>query len=378
MNEYYDDYRRIEFSAEVLETYKEDDKYWIVSETSCFFVEGGGMAKDEGTLNDLPVFDVKFQDGKYHHLVAEQLTGTIKGVVDYDQRLAKVQIHSAQHLISALVESSYRLTTVSHHVAAEGNDIEFNGAEHEVDVIDLQNRLNACLLADYPLVIEYPMPAEARLHAKTESLDHEELRVVRIGELDYNLCACIHVRHLGEIGLIFVKEWTPTKNGGVIRYLAGQQLLDYLRPRYQILNQATKALALDHLQIAKGIERLQQDNRDLHYQLQGYKQERLEKLAMELRESEAALICEFDDLEVKEGQYLVSWLQQRQFAFNVGLVLKLTDESCHILVSAPEAQVIFRELSEVFELKGGGNSRLAQGGGTYNGKIISWLERKLN
>ena len=377
MNEYYDDYRRIDFSAEVLNTIEENGRYWIVTGESCFFVEGGGMAKDEGTLNDLTVFDVKFQDNKYWHLIEKKLTGTVKGKVDYDHRLAKVQIHTAQHLISAALENRYRLTTVSHHVSVEGNDIEFSGDDQEVDISYLQKQLSDYLIADYPVTIEYPTLEEAKLQAKPGSLDHEELRVVRIGDLDYNLCGCIHVNHLSEIGLIFIKEWVPTKSGGIIHYLAGQQIIDYLKPRYQVLNQATKALALDHLQIVKGIEKLQQDNKDLHYRLQGFKQEKLEKMAEEYLKTSEPLLREFTDLEIKEGQFLLSKLQQQGFAFNVGLVLKLTGNSCHVLVSTAEAQTVFKELAEVFSLKGGGNAKLAQGGGDYSDKIISWLERKL-
>jgi len=195
--------------------------------------------------------------------------------------------------------------------------------------------------------------------------------------LDYNLCGCIHVNRLSEIGLIFIKEWVPTKSGGVIHYLAGQQINDFLQSRYPILNQATKLLALDHLQIAKGIEKLQQDNKDLHYRLQGLKQEKLEKLAEECLSFKQALIREFSDLEVKEGQFLVSCLEQKGFAFGVGLVLKLTGNSCHVLVSTKEAKTVFKDLATAYDLKGGGNDRLAQGGGTYNTEILSWLERRL-
>ena len=377
MNKYYDDYRQTEFSAEVLEAIEEAGKYWIVTPESCFFVEGGGMAKDEGTLNDRAVLDVKLIDDKYYHLVDEKLSGKVSGKVDYDQRLGKVQIHTAQHLISAALENNYELMTVSHHVSADDNDIEFSGLDHEVDIVRLQEQLNTYLLADYPVTIEYPTREEAQKHAKPGSLDHEELRVVRIGDLDYNLCGCIHVRHLAEIGLIFIKEWVPTKTGGVIHYLAGKQIIAYLAARYQVLNQATKALALDHLQIAKGIEKLQTDNKDLHYKLQGLKQEKLVKLTEEYLSLKEPLIREFNDLEVKEGQFLLSCLGQRGFAFNVGLVLKLTDDNCHVLIGAAEANTLFRELAEAYGLKGGGNSKLAQGGGAYSDTIINWLERKL-
>jgi len=377
MNKYYDDYRLLTFETEVITCEEEADKYWVVTKESCFFVEGGGMAKDEGTLNALAVHDVKFQDGCYYHLVDEKLAGRVKGEVNFDHRLKKVQIHTAQHLISATLFNKYQLETLSHHVNEDGAEIVFSGINNNVDLSWLEKQVNAYILENLKVSIEYPDFAEASQHASLDKLQHEQLRVVRIGALDYNLCACLHVKALGEIGLIFIMNCETTKNGLIVSYLAGNQINDYFRPRYTQLKQAGKLLALDQLSIAEGIARLQSENKQLNYRYQGLKLEKLEALANSYLQKEGALVIELDNLEVKEGQFFVSYLNEKGFVNEVGLVLKLEGDRCHVLVSGYRAKALFAELATTFNLKGGGNEKTAQGGGDYDKALLTWLKERM-
>ena len=377
MNKYYDDYRATSFTAEVVDIITENANYWVGTSETCFYVEGGGMAKDEGWLNGLPVFDVKYENGKYYHLVNSKLSGLVKGEVDYPPRLKKVQIHSAQHLISALLGKHYNLMTSSHHVSEEGNDVVFRGNNNDVDLEKLQEELNACLLQNLPITVSYPSFEEASKHAAIEKLQHEDLRVVQIGDLDYNLCGCLHVRSLAEIGMIFLKSWQATKEGGTISYLAGQQIIDYFQPRLQQLEQATKLLALDHLAICEGIIKLQQENKKLNYSYSGLKQEKLENLAASYLKETGPLVLEVEGWEVKEGQFFLSYLNGKGFVNEVGLVLKLEGDHCHVLIGSHRAKELFSEVAAKFNLKGGGNEKVAQGGGPYNKEIVKYLMKKI-
>ena len=377
MNEFYDDYTKLVFHTDVLECLKDDENYWIGTNTTSFFVEGGGMASDRGTLNGYPVRAMKFENNRYYHLVDKPLEGKVEGIVDYKQRLFKVQVHTSQHLISALLGLNYNLETISHHVSSDDNYIEFSGNNNEVDIKTLQDKLNDYLIGDLPVTVSYPSIEEASKYAVAEKLNHEELRVVQIGELDYNLCGCIHVKRLGEIGLIFIKSWEKTKTGGIIHYLAGKQIIEYLNPRLDQLNQATKLLALDHLTITSGIEKLQKENKDLNYRLQGYKQEKLEQLATTILEKKEETVLELEDFEVKDGQFFISYLNNQGFDHKVGLLLKLAQERCHVLISGPDNLETFNHLATKFNLKGGGNSKVAQGGGDYQEGIIVWLNERI-
>lgn len=378
MNVYYDDYQLTSFTDEVVECLANGERFWVATKTSCFYVEGGGMAKDEGTLGGLPVYDVKRGNDLYYHLVDEPLKGKVEGIVDYPNRLRRCQIHDAQHLISAYLFDEYDLMTVSHHVSESDNEIVFAGPVNEIDLPETQKALDKYLLEDLPITISYPSRELLDAHPSFKKLAYDKIRVVQIGEIDFNLCGCLHLKSLREISAVFLKGYEETKEGLIVHYLAGGQINDYLRPRLEVLDKATKLLALDHLDIVSGIERLQAENKNLNYLYQSLKQEKLENLALDLAKETAPLIKELIGLEVKEGQFLVSYLLNQGFSGSIALVLRINEDNCHVLVAGADAKTLFKELSDVFCLKGGGNDRLLQGGGTYKDGMIEWIRRRLD
>lgn len=373
INKYYDDYRVLQFSDEVVDVLLEDNRYWIGTNTSSFFVAAGGMSNDEGLLNDLKVIDLKYINGIYYHLVDQKLRETVVGVVNYQNRIQKVQIHSAQHLISAYLNNTYKLQTISHHVSTDDNDIEFIGVD-TIDVVHMQSMLNRYLLDNLPVTIFYPTVDEALKKADISKLNHQELRVVQIGDLDYNLCGCLHVNSLSEIGSIFIKGYEKTKTGIIVHYLAGSQIIDYFKPRFEVLNQVGKILALDHLHLTKGVEQLLSDNKETHYLLTGQKQKYLSFLADQLILNQSEIILELSDYLIKDGQYMVSYLKNKVPDIAVALVMMLSDNACHVILSGDKMVSLFPFIATQYNLNGGGNQHLAQGGGSYQISIITTIK----
>ena len=58
---------------------------------------------------------------------------------------------------------------------------------------ELQVLCNGLIRDDLEVSIQYPTRVEASKMAKGKNLDRDDLRVVRIGALDYNMCGCMHV-----------------------------------------------------------------------------------------------------------------------------------------------------------------------------------------
>lgn len=46
--------------------------------------------------------------------------------INLHERFRKCQIHTAQHLISAVLSNVYKVHTLAHHVGDEENDVEFD------------------------------------------------------------------------------------------------------------------------------------------------------------------------------------------------------------------------------------------------------------
>ena len=98
---------------------------------------------------------------------------------------------------------------------------------------------NGFIRDDLAVTIQYPSEQEALRHVPLVKANHETLRVVRIAQLDYNLCGCMHVPSLRYLQMVFISGYEKTGRGYKIRYLCGDQLLDCVNKRYQVLDEAS-------------------------------------------------------------------------------------------------------------------------------------------
>lgn len=357
-----------EYATSVDEVVEDNSLFWHAFKDTIFFMEGGGMQADIGVIAGHPVIEMKLENGKQWHLLDTKLEGNVMMSINLHERFRKCQVHTTQHLISALLGNIYNVKTLSHHVGDDENDIEFD-FENFTDKMasELQVLCNGLIRDDVTVEIQYPTRVEALKHAPREKLEHSDLRVVKIGTLDYNLCGCMHVPSLRYIQMVHILGYEKTTKGYKVKYICGDQLLDCVARRYHVLDEASHSLALSHLYINTGINKLLNEQKALTRDVIVWKQKYFEELAKSLCvEGEALIVKSFDDIDVKSVAQLAQFLSTN---YNKKVVLHahLFDKS-RIVIAAPkdsgvDCQKVFNDIASQFQLKGGGNAQLAQGGG---------------
>ena len=114
------------------------------------------------------------------------------------------------------------------------------------------------------------------------------------------MCGCMHVPSLRYLQMLFIEGFEKTKNGYKIRYLVGDQLLDCIRRRYRVLDEASDTLAVSHLYLNTGVSRLLSENKQLRKHVDEWKDKYISSLARELGNSkEEVLVRTFEDLDSK-------------------------------------------------------------------------------
>lgn len=358
-----------ELNTEVIDVMEAEGYYWHAFKETIFYKEGGGMTSDIGMIDNHAVLKLKEEHGRMYHLLDVKLEGNVFMSVNLHDRFRKCQIHTAQHLISAMLGNVYKVKTLSHHVGDEENDIEFD-FDHFTDkmAFELQVLCNGLIRDDLEVSVMYPTRAQAQQFISPEKLNHEELRVVRIGNLDYNMCGCMHVPSLRYLQMIYISGYEKTKNGYKITYICGDQLLDSVGKRYQVLNEASRTLALSHLYLNTGIHKLINEQKALERDVLIWKQKYLELEAEKLCESEDEVLHVYvDDMDVKSVVSLAQQLTKKKKAV---IILAKIYDNCHVVVavhadSGLHAQTIFKKIAEQCNIRGGGTATLAQGGGIY-------------
>ena len=212
---------RKEFSAKVEATFP-----GIVElDRTAFYHLGGGQPADTGKLswdqNEITVVDVR-KKNRIRHMVNGDLpeVGTkVEGKLDWTKRYSHMQMHTSQHLVSAVVNESYGSDTVGNQIGQAKSRIDFKPLKLSVDQLnDLEDEVNTYIDKDLKVEISEKDRSELENNPDIRSSmssglwkmlpsSVKRLRVISIGDIDVCPCAGTHVRSLSEIGKVkFIKK----------------------------------------------------------------------------------------------------------------------------------------------------------------------------
>lgn len=203
-----------EFQARIV---KRGEDYVVLDRTA-FYPLGGGQEPDQGVLfhdeGELRVVDVKKKGEVRHYVegpVPESVT-KVAGFVDWDRRYAHMRMHTAQHLVSALVYDLFGARTVGNQIHADRSRIDFSVEDlTATDLRQIEEDANQLIKRDLGVdcytearssLLERVNPERCNLDLIPQSIP--ELRVIEIRDFDICPCAGTHVRNTDEIGPIEV------------------------------------------------------------------------------------------------------------------------------------------------------------------------------
>lgn len=352
------------YKTNVKEVIEENGLYWHVLDETIFYVGSGGMASDTGYINKHKVIALKKEGITVWHLLNVKLEGEVELSIDYHSRLIKAQIHTAQHLISGIMQRIYGYQTLAHHVSDYENDIEFNtDSISDKQLHELQVIVNGLIRDDVRIQIKYPTKKESEKYGFKELLENDKLRVVKIGGISEVACGCIHVPSLRCLQMIKIIGVDKSAKGVKLKYVVGDQLLNNFEKYYEVLNKAGTLLAQPFEFIEFGILKQMQDNKNLIADLHVLKEKYCELYIQQLNPNSIETRV-FDEIDLKTFQMLVAQyrlVSNKPFCF----IWKQLDKVHVLIANAKESDNIFKEIATLYSLRGGGNKTLAQGGGNY-------------
>jgi misacylated tRNA(Ala) deacylase len=189
-------------------------KDYVMLDRSAFYPEGGGQPSDTGTLEwEGGSAEVTFvqKRGVIKHVVdgdPHQIPEQVHAVLDWDRRHAHMRMHTAQHLISAVILELFGAHTVGNQLYADRSRIDFDRSRlTDEDMDRVKARFDELVDAAIPVNI-YEMDREemeTRVKVGRAQLDLLPKSITRLRVVDiegYDLCPCAgtHVRNLEELG----------------------------------------------------------------------------------------------------------------------------------------------------------------------------------
>lgn len=216
------------------------DGYDVILDDTILFPEGGGQPHDKGSINGHEVLQVRRDKNGFgvHFLKSSQpLTqGSVVSVeVNWNRRFDHMQQHSAQHLITAVAEDHFELSTTSWMLGHQVSNIELDSQNITQETIDsLEEMVNEKIRLNVPVTINlYGKESDELKGVRTRlelPQDHEGLiRVIRIEGIDCNTCCGTHVSNLSHLQMIkFLNVEKGKKGKSLLYFLAGNRVLNHM------------------------------------------------------------------------------------------------------------------------------------------------------
>ncbi len=272
---YFNDGYLKEFSAVVLSCEEIDKGYAVVLDKTAFFPEGGGQKPDTGLIGDAVVSDVQEVDGGICHYVNKPLEAGAEYncAINWEQRFSRMQNHTGEHIVSGVVHGIYGYDNVGFHMEEDYVTVDFSGELTREQLDDIEEKANAAVYENSDVTCWYPSSEEIDSLNYRSKLDlKENVRLVKIGEVDLCACCAPHVNKTGEVGTIKILDFMRHRGGVRIVMRCGFTALKDYREKYTSVYNVSGLLSAKQPEIATAVERLKNENDSLKREFADFKQ----------------------------------------------------------------------------------------------------------
>lgn len=247
------------FTAVVEESRPHGDGFAVRLSATAFFPEGGGQAADTGVLGGTAVTDVQIADGDIWHYTKDDLPvgKTVEGYIRWEQRFARMQHHTAEHIVCGLIHQKYGYENVGFHLGHEDVTLDLSGELTREQIDEIEDAANAVVASNAAVTAVIP-PAEqlAKMTYRSKKEIDGPVRLVTIEGVDCCACCAPHVARTGEIGLIKLLDFIRYKGGVRIHLLCGQAALQDYRQRYTQTAAACAQMSVKQTDFTQAFNRL--------------------------------------------------------------------------------------------------------------------------
>lgn len=248
-----------EFTARVISCAEEKGRFAVALDRTAFFPEGGGQGGDVGFLGDVAVADTHERDGRIVHFCDRPLPvgAEVTGRLDWTVRFARMQIHSAEHIVSGTAHRLWGCENVGFHMTEHSAVLDFDREIAPAQLTELENIANEAVWDDLPVRILCPDPGElARMQFRQKKELTGKIRLVEIPGVDLCACCAPHVDRTGRIGAILLTDMMRHRGGVRITMTAGRSALGETAALRQSAGTLSRLLSAPRDALAAGLERL--------------------------------------------------------------------------------------------------------------------------
>ena len=202
-----------EFKTKIIKI-NEEEKTLILEDTA-FYAKGGGQPGDSGDIviddQKIKVIDTIKNEDSIFNIVEDiknaEENNEIIGKIDWEKRYKYMRMHTALHLMCSIIP----MGVTGGQIGFEKSRLDFNDPEKKIIKEEIEEKINSLVNEDHKISYEYidsiileEKPEIVRTMSVRPPKIKGKLRVVRIGNVDFQPCGGTHVNSTEEIGKITI------------------------------------------------------------------------------------------------------------------------------------------------------------------------------
>ena len=379
---YYQDSHLFSFEATVLDCRAEKNGYSVVLDRTAFFPEGGGQLADTGVLGGARVLDVHERGGEIRHYTDAPLTAgeSVRGEIDREQRLRRMQNHSGEQILSGLVHNAYGYDNVGFHMGAECMIIDFSGELAWEQLMELETRANEVVRQNLPLRVWFPDEAELRALDYRSKLElTENVRIVEIPGVDRCTCCAPHVERTGEVGMVKILDSQRHRGGQRVSVICGMDALEDYRARQESVTEISRALSAKRGEVTQAVQRVLSEQQSMKERCDALSLALIQYMADAEGERDGNIVLFSDVLGEIAQRELVNLLMPKAGGFAAVFVGSDSDGWRYIIGSLHcDLRAGARAINAAIDGRGGGKPQMIQGSAAAAGHEIECRLNTLN
>ena len=376
------------FTAEIEEVKEVDDKFHVLLNKTAFFPGGGGQYCDLGIIDNINVLDVYEENDKIYHVLEKKPNRIhkVKCEIDWDRREYGMQHHFGQHIISACFNNEYKAKTVGFHLGKDFSTVDIEGLFKEEDILKIEKMCNEIIKENITVEFLNITKKEAKKLKIKEDLSKlgDNIRIVKIDDIDMNLCCGVHMKNTLDLRVIKIKKFEKYKKATRIEFLCGTKAIEEMLKRENYLNKICKLLSSNEEDAYKSIERLNnklnevnKENRRLEEIISNYEVKEMIESAEKINNMNV-IVKVYENKTMNYMNKIANKIIEKEN--NIGLFALKNDDRLNLLFACSknlekmDMNILLKDSIKLIDGKGGGSKVLAQGGGKNNSNLDSLFD----
>lgn len=364
-----------EIDARIVEKIYKNGKYYIKLNRTIFYPHlSGGQPGDKGTINGVKVLEVYEEDMDIIHVTKDNIYSD-KAIlnIDWENRLDNMQQHTGQHLLSAAFYKLYNGETIGFHIGEDYVYIDVTLPElTQEDAEKVEIYANRIIYSNFDIKSYFIEKKDiSKIPVRKEPSVNSNIRIVEIDNIDFSPCGGTHLRQTGEIGMIKIRKWEKYKGNIRLEFVCGNRALSDYTWKNNAINDISLLLSSKDKDIFNKVKtlldqkiELEKENRSLKEEMVKYEGKELLRNAFKIK-NKSFISKIFTDKDLKEINAISSFLNN--ISSSVLIFGSNKNNKGQFLVSVPKdidinLKNILKDLSNEFEVKGGGSPNTVQGG----------------